>query len=194
MAIHQRIIQIFLEVLGSEYYSSLIKTNPDKALEYLYSKYYNMLCNQVYRILKDSVTAEDIVQDVFFGMWRKRDDLVINTSLEAYLKRSCRNRTLNYIRNNHIKWEDEGLLNDQSDNSFTTDQYIEAEDLNLKIQEIISELPEKCGIVFSLSRFEEMSYADIAIELNISVKTVEHHISKALRILREKIYKKINNE
>lgn len=194
MAIHQRIIQIFLEVLGSEYYSSLIKTNPDKALEYLYSKYYNMLCNQVYRILKDSVTAEDIVQDVFFGMWRKRDDLVINTSLEAYLKRSCRNRTLNYIRNNHIKWEDEGLLNDQSDNSFTTDQYIEAEDLNLKIQEIISELPEKCGIVFSLSRFEEMSYADIAIELNISVKTVEHHISKALRILREKIYKKMNNE
>ncbi len=194
VAIHQRIIQIFLEVLGSEYYSSLIKTNPDKALEYLYSKYYNMLCNQVYRILKDSVTAEDIVQDVFFGMWRKRDDLVINTSLEAYLKRSCRNRTLNYIRNNHIKWEDEGLLNDQSDNSFTTDQYIEAEDLNLKIQEIISELPEKCGIVFSLSRFEEMSYADIAIELNISVKTVEHHISKALRILREKIYKKINNE
>lgn len=179
-----------MEVLGTDHYTSLIKTNPDKALEYLYGKYYNMLCNQVYRILKDSVAAEDIVQDVFFGMWRKRDDLIINTSLEAYLKRSCRNRTLNYIRNNHIKWEDEGLLNDQADNSFTTDQYIEAEDLNLKIQEIIADLPEKCGIVFSLSRFEEMSYADISAELNISVKTVEHHISKALRILREKIYNK----
>ncbi|MBK8517521.1 MAG: RNA polymerase sigma-70 factor [Saprospiraceae bacterium] len=149
-----------------------------------------MLCNQVFRILKDNVAAEDIVQDVFFGIWRKRDQLVINTSLEAYLKRSCRNRTLNYIRNNHMKWEDEGLLNDQADNSFTSDQYIDAEDLNQKIQEVIAELPEKCGIVFSLSRFEEMSYADIAVELNISVKTVEHHISKALRILREKIFKK----
>lgn len=89
-----------------------------------------------------------------------------------------------------MKWEDEGLLNDQADNGFTSDQYIDAEDLNQKIQEVIAELPEKCGIVFSLSRFEEMSYADIAVELNISVKTVEHHISKALRILREKIFKK----
>ncbi|MGB4839624.1 MAG: RNA polymerase sigma-70 factor [Saprospiraceae bacterium] len=179
-----------MEVLSTSEYSSLIKTNPEKALEYLYSQFYNMLCNQVFRILKDNVAAEDIVQDVFFGIWRKRDQLVINTSLEAYLKRSCRNRTLNYIRNNHMKWEDEGLLNDQADNGFTSDQYIDAEDLNQKIQEVIAELPEKCGIVFSLSRFEEMSYADIAVELNISVKTVEHHISKALRILREKIFKK----
>jgi RNA polymerase sigma-70 factor (ECF subfamily) len=179
-----------LESLSSEDYTSLIRSNPDKALEYLYDTYYEMMCTLVYRIIKDRDVSEDIVQDVFFGMWRKREELTINSSLEAYLKRSCRNRTLNYIRNNNMHWEDESVLNDQMDIGFTSDHYMEAEELQKKINDIITELPEKCGLVFSLSRFEEMSYADISKQLDISVKTVEHHISKALRILRENIFKK----
>ena len=89
-----------------------------------------------------------------------------------------------------MHWEDESVLNDQMDIGFTSDHYMEAEELQKKINDIITELPEKCGLVFSLSRFEEMSYADISKQLDISVKTVEHHISKALRILRENIFKK----
>lgn len=179
-----------MQILNTEDYTSLIRSNPDKALEYLYDKYYDSMCNLVFRILKDSSVSEDIVQDVFFGMWRKRDELTINSSVEAYLKRSCRNRALNHIRNNNIYWEDESVLNDQIDSNHSLEDYLAADELNEIIGDVIATLPEKCGLVFTLSRFEEMSYADISRELDISIKTVEHHISKALRILRENIFKK----
>jgi RNA polymerase sigma-70 factor (ECF subfamily) len=183
-----------LQILNTEDFSLLIKTDPDKALKSLYVSYYTLLCNQVYTILKDRVAAEDIVQEVFFEVWKKREELNIHQSIFAYLKRACRNRTLNYIRDNNVKWEDDMVLIDQQDAGFTTDQYMSAEELNLKINDAIAGLPEKCGVIFSLSRFEEMSYNDIANQLNISVKTVENQISKALKILREKIYKKYENE
>ncbi|MBK8668738.1 MAG: RNA polymerase sigma-70 factor [Saprospiraceae bacterium] len=175
-------------------FSRLIKSNPERALQYLYESQYETLCKQVYLILKDENVAEDIVQEVFVEVWKKREDLNILTSIEPYLKRACRNRALNYIRDNAIKWEEESALLDQEDTGFTSEQYMNADDLNKEIQTIISEMPEKCGIVFSLSRYEEMNYATIAKELGISVKTVENQISKALKILREQIYKKVKIE
>ena len=69
-------------------------SSPEKALEYIYDNYYEMMCNLVYRIIKDSAVSEDIVQDVFLEIWRKRDEIFINSSIEAYLRRSCRNKTL----------------------------------------------------------------------------------------------------
>ena len=153
-------------------------SSPEKALEYIYDNYYEMMCNLVYRIIKDSAVSEDIVQDVFLEIWRKRDEIFINSSIEAYLRRSCRNKTLNYIRSNNVHWEDE------------SEQYLAADELQYKINKVISNLPEKCRLVFALSRFEEMSYSDISKELDISVKTVENHISKALKVLRENIYNK----
>jgi len=183
-----------LQVISTDQFSLLIKTNPEEALQKMYSNFYGILCNQVYSILKDSVTAEDIVQDVFFEVWKKRDELNIQQSVIAYLKRACRNKTLNYIRDNNHKWEDDAVLSEMEDRAFTTDQLLSADELNIIIQDMIAQLPEKCGIIFSLSRFEDMSYNEIALELNISVKTVENQISKALKILREKLYKNSENE
>lgn len=165
-------------------------SSPEKALEYIYDNYYEMMCNLVYRIIKDSAVSEDIVQDVFLEIWRKRDEIFINSSIEAYLRRSCRNKTLNYIRSNNVHWEDESELYEQIDTGFTAEQYLAADELQYKINKVISNLPEKCRLVFVLSRFEEMSYSDISKELDISVKTVENHISKALKVLRENIYNK----
>jgi RNA polymerase sigma-70 factor (ECF subfamily) len=173
-------------------FSELIKLDPEKALETLYDRYYSMLCGQVYNIIKDGAAAEDIVQEVFMEVWKKREGIKINQSIEAYLRRACRNRTLNHIRDNHVKFEGDDALLNQEDKSFTSEQYISADELNIKIQKVIAGLPEKCGIIFSLSRYEDMSYAEISKELDISVKTVENQISKALRILREVIYK--NND
>lgn len=173
-----------------DHFPTLIKIKPEKALEQLYTEYYDKMCKQVYLIIKDSIVAEDIVQEVFMEVWKKKDEIVILSSTEAYLRRACRNRTLNYIRDHQVKWEEESRLADKADPAFTTEDYLDAEDLNKKIQDVImSDLPEKCGIVFSLSRYEDMSYAEISKELNISTKTVEHQISKALRILREKLFK-----
>jgi RNA polymerase sigma-70 factor, ECF subfamily len=175
-------------LISTPTFIALIKEAPEKALKALYDDYYNMLCYQVYMILKDKVVAEDIVQDVFMSIWKKREDLNIQISLDGYLKRSCRNRALNYIRDNAVRWEDESLLENQSADGYNTELLLESEDLNKKIQSEIAKLPEKCGIIFNLSRFEEMTYNEIANHLDISIKTVENQISKALKILREKIY------
>ena len=160
----------------------------------MYEKYYSMLCFQVMSILKDRSISEDIVQEVFVEILKKREELTVQQSIVSYLKRACRNRTLNYIRDNHIKWEDESKLVEQEDTGFTIDEYLSADELNSKINGLIANLPDKCGIVFGLSRFEDMSYAEIAKELNISIKTVENQISKALKILRKEIYNKSNFE
>jgi RNA polymerase sigma-70 factor, ECF subfamily len=96
---------------------------------------------------------------------------------------------LNYIRDNNQRWEEDVVLSEMENQEFTLDQILSAEELNIIINDTIAKLPKKCAIVFSLSRFEDMSYSDIALNLNISVKTVENQISKALKILRENIYK-----
>jgi len=183
-----------IKELEIDNFSVLLRKKPDQALNSMYEKYYSMLCFQVMSVLKDRSISEDIVQEVFFEVWKKREELKLQQSIERYLKRSCRNLTLNYIRDNHIKWEDESTLADLEDTEFTFEQYHSAEELKIKINEVIAELPDKCGVVFSLSRFEDMSYAEIAKELNISVKTVENQISKALKILRKEIYTKSNFE
>jgi RNA polymerase sigma-70 factor, ECF subfamily len=174
-------------LISTPTFIALIKETPEKALKALYDDYYDMLCYQVYIILKDKMVAEDIVQEVFMSIWKKKDELNIQVSLDGYLKRSCRNRALNYIRDNAVRWEDESLLANQSADGYDTEVILEAADLNKKIQREIANLPEKCGIIFNLSRFEEMTYNEIANHLEISIKTVENQISKALKILREKI-------
>lgn len=177
--------------LDQQYFGTLLKTDPNKALKLLYDTFYDPMCHQVYVILKDEVVAEDIVQEVFMAMWKRKDDLDIQTSLEGYLRRSCRNRALNYIRDNAVKWEEDSVLENISADQYSTDELLAYDDLNSKIQYEISQLPEKCGLIFSLSRYEELTYNEIASQLDISVKTVENQISKALKILREKIFVKV---
>lgn len=177
-----------MQELTADHFFELIRTEPEKALQHLYASYYNILCNQVYTLIKDTEASEDIVQEVISDVWLKKDQLTINQNVFPYLKRACRNRALNYIRDNK-KWENE---NEEMflvlDNNINKDEELETIELQKMITLTIAQLPEKCRIVFSLSRFEDMSYQDIADHLHISIKTVENHISKALKILREKIY------
>lgn len=177
--------------LDPENIGQLIKSDPEKVLKALYDNYYDSMCHHVNLILRDENVAEDIVQEVFMSIWKKHEDLEIQSSIEGYLKRSCRNRALNYIRDNVMKWEDDTALENQHSDHVTSDEMLDFDDLNFKIQYEIGQLPEKCGIIFSLSRFEELTYSEIAKQLDISVKTVENQISKALKILREKIYTKV---
>ncbi len=183
-----------MQELTADHFFQLIRTKPDKALQNLYVSYYSALCNQVFILLKDRDASEDIVQEVISDMWEKKDAIIVSQSIFPYLKRACRNRALNHIRD-HKRWENENeemlLVQDHAANK---DMELETQELDELISESIAQLPEKCRIVFSLSRFESMSYQEIATHLDISVKTVENHISKALRILREKIYEINVNE
>lgn len=162
----------------------LLRKDADKAVELLFRQYYSYVCKMVYQVVADAVIAEDIGQEVFFEIWRRKDQLVINTSLKAYLRRSAVNRTLNYLRDRKIKWEDDQELPMLEDDTPSITQLLEAEELQEHIDNAIDQLPEKCRIVFMLSRQEDLSYQEIADHLNISIKTVENQISKALKYLR----------
>ncbi len=162
----------------------LLETDRDKAIELLFRQYYSLVTYAVYRVLPDRSVAEDLAQEVFFDLWRKREKLNITTSLKAYLRRAAVNRTLNHIRDKKMNFEDEEKIPELRSKAATIFQKLEAEELQKKINEAVDSLPERCRAVFSLSRFEEMSYKEIAAKLDISVKTVENQISKALSIMR----------
>jgi len=163
---------------------NLLSSNGDKAIQLLFDKYYTYLCRTLIRIIPDENTTEDLVQDVFLEFWRKRDIININTSLKAYLRRAARNKALNFIRDRKIRWEDEDKHPESESTMVSATQKLEAEELQKLINKSIDELPERCRLVFTLSRYEEMTYKEIANELNISIKTVENQISKALKLLR----------
>jgi RNA polymerase sigma-70 factor (ECF subfamily) len=165
----------------------LLKTKPDQAIDLLFRTHYAFLCKSIYRIIPDQNKVEDLAQDVFYEIWRKRENFHINTSLKAYLRRAGMNKALNFIRDQKIKWDDADALDLMESDSIGANEKIEATELQSEIERAINELPERCRIIFSLSRFEEMTYQQIADELGISIKTVENQISKALRVLRVKL-------
>lgn len=172
-----------MSINGSELVS-LLSQDAEKALKQMYDQYYTYLCYAVYNVLPDRNVSEDIVQEVFFEIWKKRETLNITSSLRAYLKRAAINRTLNYIRDRKIKFEEEDKALAVADTRVEVTKEMEADELKVKIAEAMNELPEKCRIVFGMSRYEEMSYKEIAEKLDISVKTVENQISKALKMMR----------
>lgn len=160
--------------------------SPDEKVEVLFRSYYPALCKSLYRILKDVSLAEDIVQEVFLKVWDKRHSIELNEASQAYLYRSCYNTALNFLKQQKPTAEldklNETLSNREGAES--TLQYLETESL---ILEAIEALPPQTRRVFSLSRFEELSYKEIAARLNISVKAVEKHMAIALQRLRESL-------
>jgi RNA polymerase sigma-70 factor (family 1) len=155
------------------------------ALELLFKTYYAQLCRFARNMLKDGEQAEDMVQDVFMKVWDKRNQINITSSLKAYLYMAVRNHCLNAIKVNERKyWMDEGM---EDDARLAVDDVINAlsaKSLNDRIGQAINKLPAKCRLTFQLSRHEEMSYREIAETMNVSVKTVENQMGKALAFLR----------
>lgn len=144
------------------------------------------------KFIGDMQTSRDLVQDAFFNLWQKADKNGINTSTKAYLYQTVKNNCLNYNRHLSIKKTAEAeienkisQLEKQIYKNKTNPYYSLVEcELEDKINEIIDDMPEKCREVFILSRYEYLKNKEIAEKLNISIKMVEKHISKALTILR----------
>ncbi len=165
-------------------HEATLAINLEDNLDIIFKKYYKMVCASIYKLIPDYNLAEDLAQDVFCDLWRKREQLKINTSLKAYLRRTAVNKTLNYIRKKKvISGSDDTnvLLSIESSHHTQTMEYVELQEF---INKTIDQLPKKCRIIFMLSRFEEYSYKEISQELGISTKTVENQISKALKRLR----------
>lgn len=150
----------------------------------LFDESYQDLVIQALRLVKNPETAEDIVQDCFIKLWDKREKLEISGNIVAYLARMIRNSCLDFLKKKRIQTSE---LNEAYQGSFEVEDAMVTKDLQERIDRIIDDLPEKCRQVFVLSRFEELSYKEIAEQLNVSKKTVEAHISRALKSLRQNL-------
>ena len=133
--------------------------------------------------------AEDLVQEVFARFWHRRDRLQVHTSLGAYLHRMTVNEAISYLRKQK-KWQTEELDPARESGSVVApsgEEQLAASDLQQQIDRALQRLPLRCRTVFLLSRKDRLSYKEIAEQLEISVKTVENQMGKALRIMREEL-------
>ena len=162
----------------------------DKAqFEQLFKLHFSYLCNFAFQYVHDANSAQDICQKVFIRLWEKRVDIDMNQSIKSYLFTAVKNRCLNHIRD-HKKYRSQLLDIDCGQFEFATedrDVFAETE-LQAKIEGILDDLPPKCRQVFEMSRFQDMKYREIAEELKVSQKTVEAHMTKAMKIFREALH------
>ena len=163
-----------------------MKMQDAKAFELLFKRHYKPLCRRVNTMLNDEEATEDVVQALFIKIWESRETIQTPDSVAAYLFTAARNRALNYIKSQARKSSNEvplTNLHDEADNRM--EEQMDAKELQKALYTAIDSLPEKRREVFVLSRFEGKSYKEIAEIMQISVKTVEAQMGKALSTLRE---------
>lgn len=159
------------------------------SFEELFRQHYSYVCQVVHRYINDKSRVEDIAQEIFTELWQKKESIFIHTSIPAYLRRMAISRALNHIRDTKkYNWDELDATSESVQNlaiqPASAILALEESELKKVIDYAIQALPEKCRIVFLLSRNDELSYAEISRELNISTKTVENQIGKALKLLR----------
>lgn len=163
-----------------------IREGNEAAFGQAFHFYYSPLCRYSTGIVQEPEEAEEIVQQVFLRIWERRAELNITVSFKAYLYRSVHNASLNHKqrRKNNVRFDDAPL---RVVHAAETSHEMDVKLLEKEIGKALNTLPEQCRKVFELSRFEELKYREIAELLDISVKTVENQMGKALRIMRERL-------
>ena len=132
--------------------------------------------------------ARELVQDVFVSFYEKRSEIKIHTSLKAHFYQSVKNKCLNQIKRDQIRRDHHAnIFIDKKNDEAIFEDKLEETELEYRIFAVVQTLPEQCRRIFEKSRFKGDTNQEIADELNISKRTVETQISKALRVLREKL-------
>ena len=168
--------------------SALLAKKDESAFEQVFKTHFKSLHAYAFTILKDEAEAEEMVQQVFFKLWDRAENLSFTGSVAAYLYRAVHNESLNYLKHQKVKTSHQLHVAYSMKNQQEHMQgKMMSRELEKKINEALNELPEQCRTVFQLSRFEDMKYREIAGKLDISVKTVENHMGKALKLLRAKL-------
>jgi len=153
--------------------------------ELLFKKYYQMLCDFGMKYLKNIDEAEEVVQDVFYNIWKNRQQLRINTSIKSYLYAAVKNNSLQKLRVHNLDMKYEKYYKTQPlKDSISPADVMNAKELNAIIHKALNTLPEKARIIFKMSRYDGLKYHEIATKLSISIKTVESNMGKALKHFR----------
>lgn len=178
--------------LSNRHLFEKLQNGDDSVFEIIYKKYAPRLYYFIYEYIPQKDIAENIVQETFLALWKKRNELLVNTNIGAYLYTVAKNNCLYKLRDQKYTQklfdttdisELELKANYMALNSLETSNLTMME-ISEIIERTMEKLPPQCRTVFKLSRFEEKKNRVIAVELNISEKAVEGHISKALKVFR----------
>lgn len=165
-----------------------IKANDHTAFDDLFRKYYKYLVVTAYQYLKDDHQAKDMVQEIFCDIWQRRHQLDISNP-KAFLRRAVINKCLAGIRKNSRVSYNEDTLELNTSSAPYVDQSVSYKEVNQLIEQVLEALPSRCKEVFKLSRYEQLSHKEIAQRLDISTKTIENQMTKALKTLRTELKK-----
>jgi RNA polymerase sigma-70 factor, ECF subfamily len=166
----------------------LIARGNEKVFDQLFTDWFGALYAYAFSVLGDETLAEEAVQSVFCKIWEKREQLKVHTSVKAYLYGCVYHECMNWLRHKkHIQAHRSHVLHNESHSVGDASIKAEMGELELKLKMAMDELPDQCRAIFQLSRFGGLKYQEIAGQLNISVKTVESQVSKALKHLRIKL-------
>ncbi|HEY4063820.1 MAG TPA: RNA polymerase sigma-70 factor [Puia sp.] len=168
---------------------TILSRDHEQVVEELFAEYFGKLYAYAFSMLGEEGMAEEVVQNVYCRLWEKREQLQVHTSVKAYLYRSVHHECLDSLRRRKIVKGHRSWLQ-RSGVQVTAEAAsgkIELKELEKRLREVLDELPDQCRTIFRLSRFGELKYREIAVQLGLSVKTVEAQMAKALKRLREKL-------
>lgn len=165
-----------------------IQSGDHTAFEALFKVHYEVLCDAVEYYVSNSEIAEELVQDIFADIWRRRRDWNPRHSIKAYLHGAARNKAIKHRKRRQVRlrWEEQQQYEPEPV-SASPEQIIEYSELEQIIQSSIEDMPPRRREIYRLSRQYGLSHKEISVALRISTKTVENQIGHALRFLRERI-------
>lgn len=173
------------EMMASDLHTwHAVRAGDKLALRSVFEEHYAALCRFAMQWTSDADDAEEIVQKMFVELWEKRSELKIEITLRSYLYASVRNRCLNFLKHQKVEAVHAQYVRRTSSEQ---ENISEIDEVNAALQQALLKLPEQCARVFHLVKMEGKRYAEVAEELGISVKTIENHMTKALRILRSEL-------
>lgn len=158
----------------------------ERALRQFVDQHWEKLLAYCQHYTQDREASGEIVQDIFFTLWDRRNHVQIHVDIEHYLFSALRNKITRYYRD---KYRDErrheNVISTFQEETSNTEQTVHHHDIQRRVSELVTKLPERCGEVYVLSRDEGLAIREIAGKLSISEKTVETHLTKALKFLRK---------
>jgi RNA polymerase sigma-70 factor (family 1) len=163
--------------------TTLLIAGDHAAFTEIYDRYWKKMFALAYQKLEDPEESQEIVQQIFIRLWDRHQELDIRSSLSGYIAVSVKYRIINALDKKHVrKMHLDSLSFDKAIDSTT--ELLEFEELRHRIESIVNGLPEKCRLVFKMSREDGLSQKEIAEKLDIAEKTVESHLGKAIKTLR----------